>query len=262
MKKLAYVAIAAMGFFAAACDGDTVLDTTIDVGSGEPVALELSTDPSGDLNYYGDTSLVVTNVDHLCIDSIIINRVEGEGVIPRSYTYGIDLRDGAGLVCEEWLSVDFNDSTLRVVTIASKLPQSELVYEIYVSYDGDQSRVLHGFHGLMLGPGPDYDPIKVDSNVIEAGAEGGSFTITTADNGWWVCSMTADGNTYEPKYVTLADARKFAHTMDWLSVKRDGTTLHIDVAPNGSGRLRTFEIMLEHGNSFSRIVGTQRAAAE
>lgn len=122
-----------------------------------------------------------------------------------------------------------------------------------VTIEGKQNGVLTGYVGDIIGLEPD---------SVTFTAEGGTAECSTDEANWDVIQIKVDGETT----TSTLDERneqhrtgKFEKTIDWLTVKADGVKLYVTTAPNDTGRERKFEVVLECGDCFNTLYGTQAA---
>lgn len=164
----------------------------------------------------------------------------------------------------DWLTIKLLDKALEVHTVPTDW-QGEVV--VFCSGLNKDSLYVYKCHLEWLGPVEGQDRIKATPRELEVPAEGGTYTITTQDDGWWFTEVKVGDNHYRHP-GTLDDfigpicighqilLKENEGAVEWLYIIRNHQEITVRVEPN-SGAERTFMIGLELGDFFNRIYGTQ-----
>lgn len=111
----------------------------------------------------------------------------------------------------------------------------------------------------VIGHWPDM--IGLSQDRIAFSAEGGTVSCSTnAKAYWWIPKIEIDGETHltsSKEQMKCGEERTFNKSIGWLSVKRDGDMIYVTAQPNDTGKERSFNIVLQSGNWYSHIYGTQ-----
>ncbi|WP_170154658.1 BACON domain-containing protein [Mangrovibacterium diazotrophicum] len=105
------------------------------------------------------------------------------------------------------------------------------------------------------------DIIKLSTKEVSLAATGGSATITTEGESWWVYGASLDDDIYYYDAVEL-DLSSAPYTLDedQFSIERsDLTTIVVSMDANTTGAERTLIVYLEAGDYFDSIKVTQAA---
>lgn len=103
------------------------------------------------------------------------------------------------------------------------------------------------------------DIIQLSQDQVLFGPGGGSATITTEGQWWWVHGISLNGTDIDISGVdTTSDT--FEVDGPGFTVRRENATeLYIEMAENQSGTERTLTVGLEAGDYFDGIVAIQSA---
>ena len=107
--------------------------------------------------------------------------------------------------------------------------------------------------------GPWVDVIQPSEDNLSVVWEGGEVRVSTVQY-WWINEIWLEDVGYFSMLEELqmcADENYFDKEIDWLRVQRDGNDVVLTLAPNTSGEIRRFRIVLGSGDYYAWLYGVQ-----
>ena len=157
-----------------------------------------------------------------------------------------------------WLTIKCEKK--RISFTANRNMSGIRTFTLTVS-DGSDVKTISGTQDVSLVGDWEYR-ISLQPTEFVFEALGGKQVCTTSGNGgWWISDIIVGDEIYPTSLeeVTMcADEHAFNKTIDWLTIQRDGDKLYVTAAPNYTGVERKFEVLLQYGDWFSHLYGTQK----
>lgn len=209
-----------------------------------------------EMECWEDTAYIETEGRSWWINSIELN---GEVALRLSIAEKEQIAETGTWRAEcDWLTVECNG--YRIMTAVKDNFGDKRTFRINMQC-GDWYDAINGTQKDRLA-GPMDDNIQLSPKEMHFTAGGGTLSATTQSDSWSVGSIKTDG-----EYTTISVEERmaceengvFEKTADWLTVKRSGRELHVTAAPNTTGKERTFQITVSHGNVYNYLLGTQAA---
>ena len=240
--------------FAVGCTDDEEIHPVDPVDAGGEIGLSESvvTFATG----YSDT--VSIDVEGTCwwVDNIVVE--DTTAVVGQADKDAMAEGEDFSTVCR-WLTVSRTGGRLELA-VEDNFVIDERLFSVTLASEGDTVTIEGKQNGVPTGYWGDI--IGLEPTSVTFTAEGGTAECSTDKANWEVIQIKVDGETT----TSTLDERneqhrtgKFEKTIGWLTVKADGVKLYVTTAPNDKGRERKFEVVLESGDCFNRLYGTQAA---
>lgn len=229
MKKHLFFYLMGVMLLAAACSEDEVTPNETPLEELQENSVELSTT---EVDFDGGTltkAVYVMNGEEggWYIASVT---VDGEETL-LSEAEQEAMRNGEGFERTfDWLTVSVEGGVISLTTDEAGL--EERTFSIALVAGGETILIS----GRQAAAALDDGPIVAVPDSVHFDFEGGTATVETGKDTWWVARIVVDGKEY-PIYEDDApiqlENRAFEKTFDWLTVKVEGTQLVLTATRNG-----------------------------
>lgn len=158
----------------------------------------------------------------------------------------------------KWLTIRSSNKKIEL-TAESNFTNNKRTFKIYMQ-KGNYYDTIEGIQKEEILIGPNDDEIGLSQKTAEFESEGGSVTIHTEGEYWWLVNIKVDDITTHFDPETEEDGRTKEQTKkcDWLTVHTSLKKIELTAEPNNTGKPRTFKICLEAGNYLGYITGVQK----